>query len=149
MVGSKIPTAEVWLLVAILITMGCSYQNVVEPRVVSEKDVIDVPICELDTSAVEDSIIPRCFGLSICWEDEDKDQLNITFSLPTSAKVELTIYAQSGEEIRKLVHEVMTAGFHMLMWDLRDSRGVKVSPGVYGVVVGTWCFKTARWFEIE
>jgi flagellar hook assembly protein FlgD len=45
--------------------------------------------------------------------------------------VKLAIYDVLGREIRVLQGGVQAAGTYSLIWDSRDSRGERVSSGVY------------------
>jgi len=55
----------------------------------------------------------------------------ISFGLPRSTVVDLSIYNIRGRKVRQLVDGRMPAGFHSAPWDGRDGNGVQVSSGVY------------------
>ena len=56
---------------------------------------------------------------------------SISFSIPESGKVELSIYNIKGQKVKTLVNEIITAGEHSIIWDGRDSKGKPVSSGIY------------------
>jgi len=55
----------------------------------------------------------------------------IQYRLPTSAHVRLKIFNMAGQELRVLVDEQKSAGFHSIRWDARDDGGRHVEAGVY------------------
>jgi len=55
----------------------------------------------------------------------------IEFTLPESGFTTLLIYNISGQKVRELAADHMTAGTHSLTWDGRDDGGNAVSSGVY------------------
>jgi hypothetical protein len=52
-------------------------------------------------------------------------------SLPAATMVQVDVYDPSGRRLRALVASVQPAGVSRVDWDLRDSRGNRVNPGVY------------------
>lgn len=55
----------------------------------------------------------------------------ITFSLPTRMHVTLSIYNIEGKRVVTLVDDTLSEGFKEIVWNGTDSRGSKVSSGVY------------------
>ncbi|MBN2185109.1 MAG: T9SS type A sorting domain-containing protein [Candidatus Krumholzibacteriota bacterium] len=55
----------------------------------------------------------------------------IRFDMPRSAHVKLRIYNVKGELVSTLVDQQMTEGRQEIIWNAGDSRGRKVSSGVY------------------
>jgi flagellar hook assembly protein FlgD len=56
----------------------------------------------------------------------------ISYDLPVSAKVTLSIYGVTGRLLRTLVSgELQEAGTHRVVWDGRDDRGEPVPSGFY------------------
>jgi hypothetical protein len=59
-------------------------------------------------------------------------ETNITFSLPQSARVSLTIYNALGQEVARLVDsEQYIAGTHKTLWNGTNQAGEYLSSGVY------------------
>jgi hypothetical protein len=58
-------------------------------------------------------------------------ETTIRFSLPSSARVTLSIYSASGALVRTLVDGVQPSGNHDFTWNGTDARGNAVSSGVY------------------
>ena len=55
----------------------------------------------------------------------------LEFTLPESGFTKLSIYNISGQKVRELAAEYLTAGMHSLIWNGRDDSGDVVSSGVY------------------
>jgi hypothetical protein len=61
----------------------------------------------------------------------------ISFNLPLSGSVDLTIYDVTGRSIRKLIHENILAGPHEVVWDGRNNDGDQLVSGIYFVRIAT------------
>ncbi len=55
----------------------------------------------------------------------------ISYHLPQSAAVRLTVYNAAGQVVRTLLNRQQTAGEHTVVWDGRDDVGRPASSGVY------------------
>jgi hypothetical protein len=58
-------------------------------------------------------------------------ETTIRFTLPSSERVALSVYAANGALVRTLVDGVQPSGTHNITWDGHDSKGNAVSSGVY------------------
>jgi len=74
---------------------------------------------------------PQEFRLSQNYPNPFNPTTQIEYELPEDSKVILKIYNMRGQEIRTLVNEQQSGGFKSVTWDARDSRGYKVSSGIY------------------
>lgn len=59
--------------------------------------------------------------------------VDISYSLPVTTEVRLSVYDTSGRLIRNLVNTRVESGSNAVFWDGRDSGGTKVAPGTYFV----------------
>ncbi len=59
----------------------------------------------------------------------------ITYMLPWTMDVRLTVYDASGREIRRLVDERQTAGIKHISWDGTNSKGQRIASGLYTVTI--------------
>lgn len=55
----------------------------------------------------------------------------ISFTLPSSGVINLSIYNIAGQKVRELVNGPISAGSHSMVWDGLDASGKAVSSGVY------------------
>ncbi len=56
---------------------------------------------------------------------------NIEFTLPENGMASLVIYSITGQKIRTLVSDTLSAGTHSVIWDGLTDRGTTVSSGIY------------------
>ncbi len=55
----------------------------------------------------------------------------ITFTIPTSTKVDLTVHNSAGQIVKRLLATNMASGTHSVVWDGRDQNGKDSASGVY------------------
>ncbi len=55
----------------------------------------------------------------------------ITYEIPESGCVKLTIYDITGREVRVLVEEIQSPGHHKIHWDGKSAAGCAVPSGIY------------------
>ncbi|MBW6514080.1 MAG: choice-of-anchor J domain-containing protein, partial [Candidatus Syntrophosphaera sp.] len=60
-----------------------------------------------------------------------RDEARISFRLSRSAHCQLSVYNVRGQLVSQLVNGLLPAGTSTLIWTGMDSRGRKVSPGIY------------------
>ena len=78
----------------------------------------------------EDSI-PQDFELLGCYPNPFNPDINIHFSIPEKAMVNVDIYDIKGNRVKTLVSENLDAGLIELNWDGVNDSGVSISSGVY------------------
>jgi hypothetical protein len=55
----------------------------------------------------------------------------VSYSLASPCRADVSVYDLMGRELRKLVTEQQPAGRHSAIWDRRDRAGAAIAPGVY------------------
>ena len=83
------------------------------------------------TPGVSSPEIPSDFRFGGICPNPFSAEAAISFSLPTSGHVSVTIYDMSGRAIRTLTNTEMMAAEHKLIWDGLDATGHAVGAGVY------------------
>ncbi|MCK4547912.1 MAG: T9SS type A sorting domain-containing protein [Candidatus Eisenbacteria sp.] len=73
---------------------------------------------------------PADFSL-VCFPNPFNPAVEMRYSVVAKCRVSLDVYDVSGRKVIRLVDEVQHPGAHGAVWDGRDSRGVRVSSGVY------------------
>jgi len=58
-------------------------------------------------------------------------ETEITYSLPKSAHVTLTVYNMIGQPVRTLIDTNMPAGTHQVIWDAKNNADQSVPSGIY------------------
>ena len=65
------------------------------------------------------------------WPNPFSDGTLIGFSLPTSGRVDVSVFDVNGRLVQRLEGGTLVAGEHHLWWDGRDVAGRPVAGGVY------------------
>lgn len=75
--------------------------------------------------------LPTEFTLSQNVPNPFNPSTQVSFALPTAAKVNLSIYNVLGQHVKTLVDTDMRAGYQTVTWDGTDNTGHTVASGVY------------------
>ncbi|HIB02448.1 MAG TPA: T9SS type A sorting domain-containing protein, partial [Candidatus Marinimicrobia bacterium] len=103
-------------------TITVSYALYAEGGTIDRQGVKTMDITPVPVEFVLDQNYPNPFNPTT----------RIEYGLPVNGQVKLTVYDLLGQEVRTLIPgSDQIAGFHNIMWDARDERGVAVSAGVY------------------
>ncbi|KAF5036820.1 hypothetical protein DSECCO2_571120 [anaerobic digester metagenome] len=55
----------------------------------------------------------------------------ITYSMPATGQVRISVYNMKGQKVRDLLNTEMPRGNHKVVWDGKDSNNSNVSSGIY------------------
>ena len=84
------------------------------------------------TLAIDNGLaVPMEFALQQNYPNPFNPSTQIQYALPTDANVTIAIYDLVGRQIRTLVNEQVTAGYHSTLWNATNDMGSPVSAGVY------------------
>ena len=75
--------------------------------------------------------LPEHFALGQNFPNPFNPMTSIMLQLPRQEKVELLIFNQVGQIIRRLVDEEMQAGYRQVLWDAKNDNGEPVASGIY------------------
>jgi hypothetical protein len=75
--------------------------------------------------------LPEKFSLHQNYPNPFNPETKISYDLPESADVRLSVYNILGQEIALLIDEEQAAGFYTKLWNGRDKAGHPVSSGIY------------------
>jgi len=75
--------------------------------------------------------LPEVFTLHQNYPNPFNPITQIQYALPTDANVSIVIYDLMGRQIRTLVNQQVSAGYHSVMWNATSEMGSPVSAGVY------------------
>lgn len=84
-------------------------------------------------AAPSDQERPQVFALWPSMPNPCNATTTITFDLPKAAGVELVVVDLAGRVVRSLVHGILSAGRHRLLWDGCDAGRRRLARGVYFV----------------
>lgn len=93
--------------------------------------IADINPATIGTSDSAEENVPTQFRLIGNYPNPFNPSTTIEFSLSLSGKASLTVYNMTGQKVRELVTEQLSAGKHAMVWNGRDDRGKPVSSGVY------------------
>jgi len=79
----------------------------------------------------ENTPLPEAFILAQNFPNPFNPETEIRFGLPEEAHVQMVVIDLLGREVRKLVDSDLKAGYHSVVWDGRDHRGLEVPSGIY------------------
>jgi len=88
---------------------------------------IDEPI----VVGLEDEKMPEEFQLYQNYPNPFNPRTTIRFSLQKPQRVKLAIYNILGQRVRTLTNENYTQGFHKIIWNGKNDKGIGVASGVY------------------
>jgi hypothetical protein len=83
------------------------------------------------TSAAGGLATPRAFALNGNYPNPFNPMTKISFSLPETQHVRLTVYGLDGRKVATLLDETRGAGLHEIVWTGRDDAGQSVASGTY------------------
>jgi hypothetical protein len=83
------------------------------------------------TTAAQESQLPTNVSLSQNYPNPFNPTTEISYALPDSRPVKLTVFNLLGQEVRKLETGIQDAGYHKVIWDGRNSVGQQAPSGTY------------------
>ncbi|MDO9578573.1 MAG: T9SS type A sorting domain-containing protein, partial [Candidatus Cloacimonadales bacterium] len=83
------------------------------------------------TGIIDDSILSLSTQLIGSYPNPFKPTTIIEFSIQNKSKVELAIFNITGQKVKQLVSEQLSAGQHSINWNGDDESGKAVSSGIY------------------
>jgi hypothetical protein len=83
------------------------------------------------TLDVKDNTIPRTFDLANNYPNPFNPTTTIRFAVPQAGPISLMVYNVLGQQVRILAQGNISAGYHDVVWDGKDDRGMTVQSGVY------------------
>ena len=84
------------------------------------------------TLAIDNGLaVPIEFALQQNYPNPFNPSTQIQYALPTDANVTIAIYDLVGRQVRTLVNQQVTAGYHSTLWNATNNMGSPVSAGVY------------------
>jgi hypothetical protein len=93
-------------------------------------DMRSATVYYMDTSSNEENIQPLISDISN-YPNPFNPTTTISFSIPNSENVNLSIYNIHGQKVKELASGSFERGKHSLVWDGKSDNGKNVSSGVY------------------
>ncbi len=78
-----------------------------------------------------DKEITSLYALEKNYPNPFNPKTTISFSIPKSSKVEISIYNVTGQKIKTLVNANLQKGYHEVIWNGKDEQNNPVPSGIY------------------
>ncbi len=98
----------------------------------------------LPTAITPPKIGPKPYVLSQNYPNPFNTETRIAYSLEKPGLVQVTIYNQLGQVVRRLIDELKPPGGHTVLWDGRNDGGLSLGAGVYLYQLRTNTFVQTR-----
>ena len=89
--------------------------------------------------------VPTEFGLSQNYPNPFNPSTVIDFSVAKDSYVSLNVYDITGRLVSTLVDGNMSTGYHSVLWNGADNKGMSVSAGIYIYALQTEEYSHVRW----
>jgi hypothetical protein len=84
-----------------------------------------------NTDEEESEVTPEDFQLNQNFPNPFNSETQISYLLPKSCNVRLTVYNLSGRRVRTLINGQQEAGLKKVSWDAKNDYGMLVASGIY------------------
>ena len=84
--------------------------------------------------------VPDEFALHQNYPNPFNPVTQIDYDIPKDGLTRMVIYDVMGREVKELIDQSLTAGYHTIRWDGTNSRGMNVSAGLYFCSLSTGSF---------
>lgn len=118
-------------------TAGNVLARIEVPRGIGDVEVRNLVVNEFSFEGASyvlkgsESVLPDAYGLSDAYPNPFNPSTNISFSLPQSADIKLSVFNILGREVKTLATGTFEAGTHTVTWDGTNDAGGSVSTGLY------------------
>ena len=85
----------------------------------------------VEVQGVDAPGVPSSFYLSQNYPNPFNPTTNIEFNIESNQHVSLEVYNILGQHVKTLLDSELPAGAHSIEWDATNSRGTRVSSGIY------------------
>ncbi|MFC1490773.1 Ig-like domain-containing protein, partial [Candidatus Latescibacterota bacterium] len=103
--------------------------NLIKGKVAHFSDLAIVP--KSISSGVAEEDRPVGYALDQNYPNPFNPVTTITYALPVTSHVSITLYSILGQTVKTLVEEEKIPGYYNVIWDGRDENGGIVSSGLY------------------
>ncbi|NLK50648.1 MAG: hypothetical protein GX294_08365, partial [Candidatus Cloacimonetes bacterium] len=110
------------------------YEDLIIPNVLvtlGEDTMLNIPLVWTNVTIDDESLPPKPadFGLSN-HPNPFNPSTRLSFIAPETGELKLDIYNIKGQKVRTLYHGFISEGYHQIVWDGRDEKGVGIGSGI-------------------
>ncbi|MBT4503755.1 MAG: T9SS type A sorting domain-containing protein, partial [Gemmatimonadetes bacterium] len=102
------------------------------------------PLGKLLELAEEMLVLPTAYELGVPYPNPFNSEVAVRYTLPAESAVELVVYNELGQVVRRLVEGHQQTGHHRVVWDGRDKEGCRLATGMYLVRMQAGEFRQVR-----
>jgi flagellar hook assembly protein FlgD len=98
----------------------------------SGENIVSVEIgVGVEVSLDESEITPIQFALHQNYPNPFNPHTEISFDIPEMTDINVSVFNLMGQKVKTLVNDNITPGYHTIMWDGTNDKGLQVSTGMY------------------
>ena len=101
-------------------------------------------VVEAAVLSIVENMVPEIFALHQNYPNPFNPTTQIRYDLPEEQNVTIAIYDVMGRNIRTLMNERQTAGYHSVRWDAKNDMGESVAAGMYIYTIQAGEFRATK-----
>ena len=98
-------------------------------------DIVNITITISDVLSSSSENIPKKLNIRPVYPNPFNNSVSISFEIPNSKNVNLSIFDMKGRNIRQMNLGVLSTGFHKVLWDGKNNFGNELPSGIYMAVL--------------
>ena len=98
-------------------------------------DIVDITITVSDVLSSSSDYLPKKLDIRHAHPNPFNNSVSISFEMPNSKNVNLTIFDMKGRLVRQLSLGVLGIGSHKVLWDGKNDLGNELPSGIYMIVL--------------
>ena len=98
-------------------------------------DIVNITITVSDVLSSSSDYLPKKLDIRHAHPNPFNNSVSISFEMPNSKNVNLTIFDMKGRLVRQLSLGVLGIGSHKVLWDGKNDLGNELSSGIYMMVL--------------
>ena len=98
-------------------------------------DIVNITITVSDVLSSSSDYLPKKLDIRHAHPNPFNNSVLISFEIPNSKNVNLSIFDMKGRSIRQMNLGVLSTGFHKVLWDGKNNFGNELPSGIYMAVL--------------
>ena len=98
-------------------------------------DIVNITITVSDVLSSSSENTPEKLSIRHAHPNPFNNSVSISFEIPNSKRVNLSIFDMKGRNIRRMNLGVLGIGLHKVLWDGKNNFGNELSSGIYMAVL--------------
>ena len=98
-------------------------------------DIVNITITVSDVLSSSSDYLTKKLDIRHAHPNPFNNLVSISFEIPNSKNVNLSIFDMNGRLVRQLNLGVLSGGLHKVLWDGKNNLGNELSSGIYMAVL--------------